>query len=407
VRAGVIGWQRLLLLAGLLGCAPAGDPPDHTSGKEETGGGALTYWNADGAASEDVFGSVVVTVPGATLFRTAPGAPSVIPVEPRHADCASFPVAIGMGTLRGERRMVVSDSGCGIWIADIDRELAPTAAWSTLFDDAYPDFNVDVSDVDGDGDQDVLIAGATGFTLCPARLNGGCERHDAAFSSPGLVSRVALDVENVAGAAHAILFMRDELPEIVPIGPRGLGEAITIRQRPTEYLRPFAQFDQLSKVNVGGCDVFAIGVGRFDPSANYRHRARQALHGLEEGSFEATTLETSLEEVEALATLNDATLGTLIVSVGRRAERTVLEVGRFATCNTLEVLAEAEVEFDWQTPLAPEDYAEPNLPRLGVKVTAAAVRPGVVAVFHYDGFTLRHFEANIEQHEISQQNLTP
>jgi hypothetical protein len=366
----------------------------------------LTYWNADGAANEDVFGSVVVTLPGATLFRTTRGAPSVVQVEPTHAHCASFPVAIGMGTLRGERRMVVSDSGCGIWTADIDRQLVPTAAWSTLFDDAHPDFNVDVSDVDGDGDHDVLIAGATGFTLCPARLNGGCERHDAAFSSPGLVSRVALGVENVAGTAHAILFMRDELPEIVPIGPRGLGEAMTIRQRPSEYLRPFAQFDQLSKVNVGGCDVFAIGVGRFDASANYSHRARQVLHGFAENSFEATTLETSLEEVEAVATVEDATLGTLIVGVGRRAGRTVLEVGRFASCDTIEVLAEAEIEFDWQTQLAPEDYTDPNLPRLGVKVSATVVRPGVVAVFHYDGFTLRHFEANIEQHEISQQNVT-
>jgi hypothetical protein len=399
--------RRFLLLVALFGCSPSGSGPDPADEKGEKGGGPLTYWNADGVASEDVFGSVVLEVPGAALFRTTRDAASRILVEPTHTQCSSYPVAIGIGTLRGERRMVVSDGGCGIWIADIDREFAPTAAWTTLFDDAYPDFNVDVSDVDGDGDHDVLIGGATGFTLCPARLNGGCERHDAPFSSPGLVSRVALDVENVAGAAHAILFMRDELPEIVPVGPRGLGEALTIHQRPTEYLRPFARFDQLSKANVVGCDVFAIGVGMFEVSANYTHRARQALHGFEEGSFEATTLETSLEEVEAVATLNETTLGTLVVSVGRRAHRTVLEVGRFATCKTLEVLAEAEVEFDWETPLAPEDYTEPNLPRLGVKVSAAVVRQGVVAVFHYDGFTLRHFEANIEQHEISQQNFTP
>jgi hypothetical protein len=84
-----------------------------------------------------------------------------------------------------------------------------------------------------------------------------------------------------------------------------------------------------------------------------------------------------------------------------------LEVGRFASCDTIEVLAAADIEFDWKTLRAPEEFTDPYLPRLGVKVSASVVRAGVVAVFHYDGFTLRYFEADIEQHTISQKNTAP
>jgi hypothetical protein len=68
-------------------------------------------------------------------------------------------------------------------------------------------------------------------------------------------------------------------------------------------------------------------------------------------------------------------------------------VARVDGCKSGSEVASREIEFDWRTPDAPPEFAEPQLPKRGVVLTGIATDTGAMW-FHYDGFSLRTFAAN-------------
>jgi hypothetical protein len=94
-----------------------------------------------------------------------------------------------------------------------------------------------------------------------------------------------------------------------------------------------------------------------------------------------------------------------MVSVGNHGGKTKVEAAVVASCDSFQVRAVGEVEFDWRTPRAPEEYTEPYLPHLGVRLRAVEVSAGVVRAFHYDGFTLREFDLDVENNTVLQHNV--
>jgi len=404
---GCRGTVRLLLLVGThwVGIVACGTS-DHRS-KLEFGGGPLTYSNSDSALTAGgAFASVVVAWPGLRVLSNIGGTPTLGLVEPTHVNCSGFPVAVGAGTLGGNSVAVVSDPGCGVWVANVDMEAVTTRAWSDFFEPVDADHNVLVDDVDADGDGDVIIGGSTGFVACRAGVGRTCHRYVSSlpFAFPGLIQPVVVVLHGAFGVDHSVFFMRDGSPEVVPLEATGLGEPIALKQRPTEFLKPFARFDQLVAVTVPGCAAFALGVGAFDERANYSARHPQILETATDETFVATTLSTNLDETYAISAVTDDTGDVFVISIGERTGVTHLEAGRIVDCNSFETLAIGEVEFEWRTPRAPEEFTESNLPHLGVQLESRATGPASLATFHFDGFTLRRFDLDLVKAAISQHN---
>lgn len=373
----------------------------------EMGGAPLTYANGDLTVTPDGdIASVIVTWAGVRLLREVRDAPALTLIQPNHRNCTSFPVALGSGMLGGRSSVVVSDSGCGLWVATIDGEAISTQAWTDFFEPVGPDHNVLVEDVDSDGDGDVLIGGSFGFVACRANLEGRCQTYLSSppYAFPGLIQPVLIPLHGAFGSEHAIFFMRDGSPEVVPLGPDGFEDSFVVEQVPTEFLKAFERFDQLAPISIPGCSAFAVGIGAFDEHANHRSRHPQVLTARTERTFEAITLGTELDETYAISVVQ-ADAGTVtVVSVGEKEGRPHIEAGQIRSCSTFEILAVGEVEFNWRTPDAPADFTEPTLPHLGVRMKALRGGPDLVSAFHFDGFTLRRFEIDLGGHTVAQQN---
>jgi hypothetical protein len=170
-------------------------------------------------------------------------------------------------------------------------------------------------------------------------------------------------------------------------------------------LKPFLRFDQLAPLRLPGCEAFAIGIGVFGTEAHYKSRNRQLLSASGPDEFTATTLQTTLEETQALTLLLDQQGRPVVVSIGSSGGRSQIEASLLDSCNSLQVLAIGDIEFDWRTPSAPEEFTDPNLPHLGIKLQAFEVSPGVIRAIHYDGFTLRQLDINLESRTVFQQNV--
>jgi hypothetical protein len=88
---------------------------------------------------------------------------------------------------------------------------------------------------------------------------------------------------------------------------------------------------------------------------------------------------------------------TLAIAFGRRkgAERTLASLWSISGCEDPSFLGETEVDFEFRTPRAPKNYAEPFLSkRLGAKlVTSWDETTQTLTCVHYDGFAIRRLRA--------------
>jgi hypothetical protein len=370
------------------------------------GGGPTSYWNVDQVLTPSgSLASAVITWPDVRVVRNPTLGEGHQLVRPTQGTCAlgePFPVAVGSGIIAGREQLVVTDGACGVWIADL-QDLGQTVPWNAVYEPVLPDFTVSVENADGDGFDDVLFAGTNGFVLCRQTRTMQCW----SFPSRGsLVSRVATPLHGFFGVEHGILYQRNEAPELVPIDTSNdeFGPALRLKQRPTEYLRPFQQFDQLATISLSACGAFAIGIGTFDQSARFPTHRPQILSVTAPTEFQASTLPTTLDVVAAMTVVQDSADRAVVVALGKRDGGWTLEAGA-ARCDVYEALVESDVEFDWAVPLAPAPSTDPNLPHLGLKIVGEWLGANKVGVYHSDGFTLRTFEIDLTARSVTQANF--
>jgi len=176
---------------------------------------------------------------------------------------------------------------------------------------------------------------------------------------------------------------------------------------PNEYLAAFERFEDIAMLPHEECADRFVAIGRFRNVAGNVPRRLQ-LGTLLDETFETRDLALPLDDVEAIVVplRADGALARNFAVFGTRAMQTRMVLLEIANGCEPTLSAEVEVELDVTTIPNPPNYTEPRARRKALKFAATATE-AEVAIYHYDGYTLRRWRIQMPaiDHAIAQQNF--
>jgi hypothetical protein len=204
-----------------------------------------------------------------------------------------------------------------------------------------------------------------------------------------------------SAAERELVVQRNEYLLLIPVDDAGelrRDREVRLSQRyERPYLRPFSAYDQLTEIQLSGCESSALGIPLLrDGSGPLPRRLHALVLGQEAAArTEYSTVELSVPpEVLTFAvanTTNDPSVRQVVGVVRRDGDTHVFSLLGRSRCDVWTELAQMEIDFDIATPPSPGWGSVKMVPRTDhIMLIARVDKTGSnVEFYHYDGYAVR------------------
>ncbi len=375
----------------------------HCSSGVKDFGGPTLYWNADlRRLDAPALGRFVAVIPGfkevELVSPRGDGYEATRIVPPHGRGCTAYPITAAAVDVDGDRRddVLVFDPGCGNWVA---RRRGDAEFESVAWEDALPTVRTVPylgAFLSHQGTPVVLSADDSSIT----GVLGAREGWRQVPPYPGVI-RLAVPVTDAfirwpAGSdrdATVVAIQQQSHLQLASLVDDSTTWSTGARLGPIkgdDYLAPFDALDHLGEVTGSGESDGAVAIGTFAGSSRRPPRSAVFLRPIASG-VDWRTIPTGNDVITVAAASLPG--GDVIVGALIQAEPIVF-VAALVTPDPYraQIVARAEVEFQYRTPRSPPGYEPPFLGHtMGVKLLARPVSSDAVEFQHYDGFFVRDF----------------